>query len=141
MYLLFYDFQNLHGAGLDTDAAGNALGCRALRLQDHDLHGADLDALAAADTVLLADHIDTGLGVLGDGIVLTGLHALSALDADLGLGIIALSHDADAAQILIELLIESGGTSLNALQTCHAGFIFLNSELLHRKGLSFCKIF
>ena len=131
MQLLFDDLQDLHGAGLDADTAGDALGCRALGLQDHDLHGAGLDALAAANTGLLVDHVHAGLGVLGDGAVLTGLHALAALDADHGLCVVALGSDLDAAQIGIKLLVESGGASLNTLQASHALFALLNSQLLH----------
>ena len=129
--LLFDDLQDLHGASLDADAAGDALGSGALGLQDHDLHGADLDALAAADTVLLADHVDAGLSVLGDSAVLTDLHALAALDADVGLGVIALGNDLDAGQIGIKLLVESGGAGLDTLQASHALLALLDSQLLH----------
>ena len=136
-HLLFYDLQDLHGAGLDTDAAGDALGSRTLGLEDHDLHGTGLHTSAAADTQLLIDHVHTGLGVLSDGAMLAGLHALTALDAHIRLGSIALGHDADAAQILIEILVESLGASLNTLQASHTFGIFLNDQLLHNKERSF----
>ena len=97
----------------------------------HDLHGADLDALTAADTVLLADHVNAGLGVLRDGTGLADLFALTALDAGHGLGASALSHDLDAGQVFVELLEEGSGTGTNALQASHTFHIFLNSELLH----------
>ena len=136
-HLLFHDLQDLHGAGLDTDAAGDALGGRALGLQDHDLHGAGLHTSATADAQLLIDHVHTGLGVLSDGAMLARLHALTALNAHIGLGSIALGHDADAAQILIEILVESLGASLNTLQASHTFGIFLNDQLLHKKERSF----
>ena len=101
------------------------------------MHGAGFHALAAADTLLLVDHVHAGLGVLGDGLVLTGSHALAALDAGLGLGTGTLGNDLDAGQILIKFLIESLGAGADALQTCHALYIFLNSELLHNRELSF----
>ena len=129
--LLFDDLQNLHGASLDTDAAGDALGNRILLLLNHDLHGADLNALAARNTQLLVDHVHAGLGVLSDRTLLTVLSALAALDADIGLCSVALGDDLDAAQIRVKFLIESVGTCTNALQTCHALLILLNSELLH----------
>ena len=141
MMLLFHDLQDLHGAGLDADAAGDALGNRILSLMNHYLHGADLHALAAADALLLVDHVHAGLGVLADGAMLAGTHALTALDADIGLRGVALGHDADAAQILIELLIKCLRAGLNALQASHALFVFLDSKLLHSKGFSFLRYF
>jgi hypothetical protein len=138
--LLLDDFQDLHGASLDTDAAGNALGGRCFRLQDHDLHGAGFHALAAGNALLLVDHVDTGLGVLGDGLMLASLHALAALNADHGLGSIALCSDLNAGQIGIEFLIKCLRASLNALQASHALGIFLNSQLFHNGGFSFLYI-
>ena len=137
MYLLLHDLQDLHGAGLYTNAAGNALGSRILGLHDHDLHGASLHALAAGNTQLLIDHVHAGLGVLGDGALLAGTHALAALNAGHGLSAGTLSDNLDAGQILMELLVESGGASTDTLQACHALDIFLNSQLLHNKGFSF----
>jgi hypothetical protein len=101
------------------------------------MHGAGLNTSAAADAQLLVDHVHAGLGVLADGAMLAGTHALTALDADIGLGGVALGHDADAAQILIELLIKSLRAGLNALQASHTFGIFLNNELLHKKELPF----
>ena len=129
--LLFDDFQDFHGASLDTDAAGDALGSGAILGHDHNLHGASLNALTAGNTLLLVDHVHTGLGVLGDGFMLTGAHALAALDADIGLCTGALSHDLDAAQIGIKFLIKCHGAGADTLQTCHTFSILLNNELLH----------
>ena len=137
MYLLFHDLQDLHGACLDADAAGDALGSRIFGLHDHDLHGAGLNTLAATDALLLVDHVHTGLGVLGNGLMLTGTHALAALDANVGLGSVALGDDADAGQIFIKFLVERFGASLNALQTCHTLGIFLYSKLFHKKVIPF----
>jgi hypothetical protein len=69
--------------------------------------------------------------------MLTDLHALAALDADHGLGSIALGNDLDAGVNGIGFLIECLRTGLNALQACHTFGIFLNSELLHNQELSF----
>ena len=138
--LLFDDLQDFHGAGLDADAAGDALGSGALFGQDHDLHGAGFDTLAAADTLLLVDHVNAGLGILGDSLMLTGLHALAALDADHGLGSVALSGDLDAGQIGVKLLVECLGASLNTLQAGHTFGILLNSQLFHNGGFSFFSI-
>jgi len=130
--LFLNDLQDLHGAGLDTDAAGNALGCGSLGLQHHDLHGAGLHALAAGNTLLLVDHVHAGLGILGDGIMLAGTHALAALDTGIDLGSAVLAcHDLDAGQIGIEFLIESLRASLDALQAGHALLAFFDSQFLH----------
>jgi len=131
--LLLHDLQDLHGAGLDTDAAGDALGSRTVFRSYHDLHGANLNTLAAGGAELLIDHVDTGLGVLGNGTSLTDLCTLAALDADHGLCFTLLVYDLDAGQVLMELLVESGGTSVNTLQTCHALSALFNSKLLHNK--------
>ena len=131
MKLLFDDLQDLHGACLCADTAGNALGCRTLSLHDHNLHGAGLDTLATTNTQLLVDHVDAGLGILSDSAVLTDLHALAALDADVGLCIVALCNDLDAGQIGIKLLVESGGAGLDTLQASHALLALLDSQLLH----------
>ena len=133
--LLFDDLQDLHGTSLDTDAAGNALGSRVAFLQNHDLSGTNLDTLAAADTLLLVDHVDTGLGILGNCFMLTGTHALTALDADIGLCSTVLLYDVDAAQSHIIDLIESLGTGLDTLQASHAFCALFNSELLHKRTL------
>ena len=117
--LFLHDFQQFHRACLDADAAGDALGDGIFGLVNHHLGGADLDTLAAADAVLLVDHVHAGLGVLGDGVVLTGLHALAALDAHIGLRAGALGYNLNAAVILIKLLIESNGAGPDALQAGH----------------------
>ena len=135
--LLLHDFQQFHGASLDTDAAGDALGGRIFRLHDHNLHGASLYALTAAYTQLLIDHINTGLGILGDGTVLAGTHALATLDAGNRLSTGTLSNHLDAGQILMEFLIECSGASTNTFQACHAFNILFNSQLLHSKSYPF----
>ena len=140
--LLFNDLQNIHGASLNTDATSNALGNGSAFLMYHDLHGADLNTLATLDAQLLVDHVNAGLCVLSDGAMLTSLHALAALDANHGLGIAVLTgNDLDAGVDGIRLLIESLGTSLSALQASHTFGIFLNSELLHSREISFYIIF
>ena len=139
--LLLDDFQNFHGADLHADTAGNALGSRILGFQDHNLHGTDLDTLAAADALLLIDHVNTGLGILGNCLMLTGLHALAALNAGHGLCSISLGYDLNAAQVLMEFLIECIGAGTNALQASHALGVFLNSEFLHNRKFSFSFFF
>ena len=129
--LLFHDLQNFHGADLDANAAGNALGSRIFRLENHNLHGACFHALTAGNTLLLIDHVNAGLGILGDGLMLTSLHALTALDAGHGLGTGTLGNHLDAGQILMELLVESGRAGTDALQAGHAFDILFNSKLLH----------
>ena len=137
LLLLLNDLKDFHGADLDTDAAGDALGDGVAFLVDHDLHGADLNALAALDTLLLVDHVHAGLGILSNGLMLTDLHALAALDADIGLGTLTLCNDLQARVILMEFLIKCFGASPDTLQTSHAGDIFLNRELLHNRGSSY----
>ena len=135
--LLFDDLQNIHGAGLDTDTAGDALGSRAFGLQNHDLHGAHFHALTAGNALLLIDHVDAGLRILSDGLMLTDLHALAALNAGHGLGTVALGNDLDAGIIGMEFLVECLGAGLNALQACHTFHILLCNELFHNGGFSF----
>ena len=135
--LFLHDLQHFHGAGLDTDAAGNALGSGALRLEHHHLHGAGLHALAAANAVLLVNHVHAGLGILGNGPMLTGLHALAALDAHVGLGSGSLGNNSHAAVILVEFLIKCFGTGADTFQTRHALRVFFNRELFHDKMNSF----
>ena len=135
MKLLFDDLQDLHGASLCADAAGNALGSRTLSLHDHNLHGAGLDTLATTNTQLLVDHVDAGLGILSDSAVLTGSHALAALDAGIGLCASTLCNDLDAGQIGIKFLVESGGASLNTLQASHTFSVLIDNELLHNEIL------
>ena len=139
--LLFDDLQHFHGASLHADAAGNTLGGSAFFCHNHDLHGAGFHALAALDAQLLVDHVHAGLGVLGDGAGFADLGALTALDADVGLGFAVLAFDdLDAAQGDIIGLIECFGAGLNTLQASHTSFIFLNSELLHVRILLLCII-
>ena len=92
---------------------------------------------AATNAQLLVDHVNAGLGVLGDGAVLTDLGALAALDASLRLGTGALGNDLDAAEILMELLIECVRAGTDTLEACHAFGIFLDSELLHNENSPF----
>ena len=102
----------------------------------HNLHGADFHALAALDAQLLVDHVNAGLGVLGDGTMLAGLHALAALNADHGLCVAILTgNDLDAGVHGIVLLVKGRRAGLSTLQTCHALGIFLNGELLHTESL------
>ena len=135
--LLFDNLKNIHGAGLGADTAGNALGSGILGLQDHDLHGADFDTLAAADTLLLVDHENAGLGVLGNGLVFTGLRTLATLNADIGLGTGTLCNNPNATQVRIELLVKSGGASTNTFQTSHALNVFFYCKFLHSREYSF----
>lgn len=135
--LLLDNLQHFHGAGLGADAAGDALGGGALGLQNHDLHGAGFHALAAADTVLLVNHINAGLGVLGNGLMFAGFHALAALNAHIGLGAGALGNNSDAAQILMKFLIKRFGTCADTFQTGHALRVFFNREFFHDKTNSF----
>ena len=133
--LLLDDLQDLHGAGLDADAAGDALGSGAVLGHNHDLHGADLDTLAAGNALLLVDHVNAGLGILGDGFAFANAHALTALDTNIGLCGTVLIHNLDAGQSDIVYLIKSLGTGLDTLQASHAFCALLNSELLHKRTL------
>jgi hypothetical protein len=105
---------------------------------NHDLGGANFHTLATADTLFLVDHVDAGLGILGNCLMLTSLHALAALDTDAGLSAAALGNNPDAGQIFVKFLIKCNGTCFNTLQACHALCIFLNSELLHTRTLLLC---
>ena len=138
--LLFDDLQQFHGASLDTDAAGDALGHRIAFPMNHNLHGAYLNTLAAANALLLVDHVHAGLGVLSNGLMLANLHALAALDAYIGLGAFTLCNNLDAGIVLMEFLVESLGAGSNALQAGHTGNVLLNREFLHRRGFSFMYI-
>ena len=139
--LLLDDLQNLHGAGLDTDAAGDALGGGAGLVLDHDLEGAGLDALAAVGAELLVDHVHTGLGVLGDGTGLTGLGAQTALGADHGLGSGLGLVDLDAGLGDFVDLVDCLGASLDTLQAGHTLGTLLDGQLLHKIDLLFRVIF
>ena len=123
--LLLLNGQDAHGASLGADTAGDALaGGSGLGSHDHDVHGAGLDALAAANALLLVDHVHA-LGVLGDGSLGAGAGALAAHDAvhDLGLAV-GLGNDLDAAEGGIELLIEGLGAGDNTAQASLAGVLF-----------------
>ena len=138
-FLLFNDLQDLHGASLHANATGDALGNRRFFLMYHNLHGAGLHTSTAADAQLLVDHVNAGLGVLGNSTMLTGLHALAALNANHGLSSAVLTgNDLDAGIIGVELLIKCLGAGLNALQASHTLGILLNGQLLHRM-ISFSK--
>ena len=139
--LLFDDLQDLHGTSLDTDAAGNALGSRVAFLQNHDLSGTNLDTLAAADTLLLVDHVNTGLGVLGDCTSLTDLCALTALNTDHRFCFALLFNNLNAGQILVEFLIKGGGTSVHTLQACHTLGVLFNHKFLHIREFPFSYVF
>ena len=139
--LLFNDFQDFHGASLYADAASNALGSGILGLQDHDLQGADLDALAAGYALLLVDHVHTSLGILSNSLMLTNLGALATLDADHRLCTGTLGNDLDAGQIRVELFIESIGAGTDALQTGHAVYALFNCEFLHNRKFPFISFY
>ena len=139
--LLLDDLQDLHGAGLDADAAGDALGSGGVVILDDQAEGAGLGALAAAGAQLLADHVNAGLGILGDGTVGAGLGAQTALGADLGLGSALALHDLDAGLGDIVLLVECFGASLDTLQAGHALGALLDGQLLHKIDLLFRVIF
>ena len=137
MNLLLDDLQDLHGAGLDADAAGDALGSGGVLVGDDQTEGAGLGALAAAGAELLVDHVHAGLGILGDGTIGAGLGAQTALGADLGLGSALALHDLDAGLGDIVLLVESLGASLDALQAGHALGALFDGQLLHRNRSPF----
>ena len=136
-YLLLHDLQDLHGASLDADATCNTLTGGIALLQYHDLHGADLHALATGNTQLLVDHVNAGLGILGDRTMLASLFTLAALDTGHGLCATALRNHLDAGIIRIEFFVEGIGACANALQTSHTFRSFFHSEFLHNRGLSF----
>ena len=131
MKLLLDDLQDLHRAGLDADAAGDALGSRGVLVLDDQAEGAGLGALSAAGAELLADHVNAGLGVLGDGTVGAGLGAQTALGADLGLGNALALHDLDAGLGDIILLVESGGAGIHTGQAGHALNAFIDFQFFH----------
>jgi len=138
--LLLHNFKNLHGASLHANAAGDTLGSRTILGSDHDLHGAGFHALAAGGAELLVDHVNAGLGILGNRTSLTNLSALATLNTDHGLCLALLFHDLDAGQVLMELLVESSGTCINTLQTGHTLSALLNCKLLHNKESPLLKV-
>ena len=140
-FLLLDDLQDLHGAGHDADAAGDALGSGGIVVLDDQAEGAGLGAFAAAGAQLLADHVNAGLGILGDGTVGAGLGAQTALGADLGLGGALALHDLDAGLGDIVLLVECLRASLDTLQAGHALGALLDGQLLHKIDLLYRVIF
>ena len=130
--LLFYDFQNFHGASLDANTTGDALCGRTFRRLDHNLHGANLNALATRGTQLLIDHVHTGLGILGDGAGFANLFALTALDTGHGFRTGTLGNDLNARQVFIEFFEECSGTGTNALQAGHTFHILFDGKLFHK---------
>ena len=131
MTLFFDDLQQFHGANLNTDTAGDALGNGIAFLMNHNLHGAHFNTLAAANALLLVDHVHAGLGILSNSLMFADLHALAALNANIGLGTVTLGDDLKAGIVLMEFLVESLGTSTDALQASHTFHILFNSKLLH----------
>lgn len=125
MYLFLLHGQDIHGAGLGAEAAGDTFaGCGGSGGHDHDVHGTGLHAFAAAHALLLVDHVHA-LGILADGALRAGARALAAHDAahDLWLPI-RLGGDADAAQIGIKGLVEGLGAGADTAQTGLAGVLF-----------------
>ena len=99
----------------------------------HDLHGTSLYTLTAGGAELFVNHVNTGLGVLGDGTELTGSGTLATLEAGHGFRLTIFIYDSDTGQVLMKLLIESGGASVHARQTSHTLATFFYSKLLHNK--------
>ena len=129
--LFLDDFKDVHGTSLNADAASNTLTGGAAFFHDHDLHGTCFHALAAGNAELLIDHVNAGLGILGDGALFAGLFTLSALDAGHRLCTGSLGHDLDAGIIRMEFLVKSIGASLDAFQTSHTFRTLFNHEFLH----------
>ena len=105
---------------------------------NHYLGGANLHAFAAADTIFLVNHVNTGFGILGDGPVLTGLHALAALDAHVGLRTGALRYNLNATVSLVKFLLKGLGACPDAFQARHALGILFHRELLHSRTTPLC---
>ena len=129
--LLLDNFEDFHGAGLDTNTTGDALGSngRILGL-DQNMERANILALATANTELLVDHVNA-LGVLGNGAMLTDSGAFAALHANHWLGLALKIHNLDAGLILMEFLVERIGTCTHTFQTGHAFCALLNRQLFH----------
>ena len=125
------DLEQLHGASLGAQAAGNALGSVGSALdQDDQVLGASLNALAAGLALLLVDHVHAGL-VLGDGVLGASLSALAALGADGGGDNAADQIDLQASLVLMEFLVVGLGASLDASQTSLTLNTTLNGKLFH----------
>ncbi len=126
------DLQDLHGAYLDADAAGDALGSGShAGLTNHDPEGAGSLALAAADAELLVDHVHAGLGVLGNGTLFAGSYALAALDAGHGTDLAGTLNDLHTGLVLVEFLVEGLGASTDTFQTSHALGALFHCKLFH----------
>lgn len=131
--LLFDDFQQLHGASLGTDAAGDALGGIFYIVSlDHNMERASVLAGTATGAELLIDGVNS-LGVLGDGAVGAGSCALAALDTYHRLSLALEFNDLEGSLVLVEFLVEGLGASLNTLQASHALNIFFCGELFHNE--------
>ena len=135
--LFLHNLQDFHGAGLHANAAGDALGGGALLGGYHNLHGTYLYALTAGGTQLLVDHVNAGLGILGDGTGLANLGTFATLDAGHGLDRIALLHNLDAGKVLVEFLVESVGAGTDALQASHALGTLFDGKFLHKRKIPF----
>ena len=120
--LAFDDFENIHGASLYAEAAGDALSSGVF--VNNDLEGADFSTLAAANAELLINNVNA-LSVLLDRACFTNLSALTALDADHGLGFAVLFDNLDSGLIGIKYLIVSFGTCTDASEASHASCFFV----------------
>ena len=135
------DLQDLHGAYLNADTAGDALGSGShAGLAYHDPEGAGSLTLATADTELLVDHVNAGLGILGDSTLITSRCALAALDAGHGTDLACTLYDLYAGLVLMEFLVESLGAGTDALQASHALGTFFHCKLFHN-NTPLCIIF
>jgi hypothetical protein len=137
MYLFFDDLQQLHGTSFHTNTTCNALGNGITLFVDHDLHGTCFHTLTTTNAQLLVDHINTGLGILCNGTMLTHTHALATLDAGIRLSAVALGDNLNAGIVGMELLIKSLGASANTFQASHTFQILLNSKLFHLRKTPF----
>jgi len=121
-FLFVNDLEDFHRAGLCADTAGDALGC----VFDvgglcHCLSGADIDALAASDTLFLVDHVNARLLILLDSFMLTDVHTLAALETYEGLnGTVLLGADPDVGESDVESLVVGLSAGGSACETCHA---------------------
>ena len=135
------DLQNLHGAYLDTDTTSNALGSGShAGLANHDPEGACGLTLATADAELLVDHVNAGLGILGNGTLITSCCALAALNAGHGTDLTGTLYDLHARLILMEFLVKCLGASTDALQASHALGTLFHCKLFHN-NTPLCIIF
>ena len=125
------DLQHLHGTCFGAQTAGNALGSKFGSFgQPDDLHGADLDALAAGLAEFLVDHI-YALGVLGNGVFRAVSGTFAALDAYEGGGGAALHGDAQKSPVGVHDLVIDLGAGGRAGQAGHTFDAFFNGQFLH----------